>query len=56
MEKMKEILIKLNAWKFIILIIIIIGGSFYWYELRPVQIKKNCADTARVQINRGDNG
>lgn len=47
MKKLKEILIKLNNWKFIILIVLIIGGAFYWYSLRPSIIKKDCYSEAR---------
>ncbi len=36
MEKLKE-------YKYIILIgLIILGFAFYWYELRPTQIRKKC--------------
>lgn len=47
MKKIKEILIKLNNWKFIILIMLIISGAFYWYEIRPSVIKKSCYNTAK---------
>lgn len=42
MKKFKEILVKLNDWKFIILIILIVGGAFYWLQIRPSIIKRNC--------------
>jgi len=42
MKKFKEILVKLNNWKFIILIILIIGEAFYWFQWRPSQIIKRC--------------
>lgn len=42
MKKVKEIFIKLNDWRFIILIILIIGGAFYWFSLRPYMTKKYC--------------
>ncbi len=42
MKKFKEILIKLNNWKFVILIIVIIGGSFYWFSVRPARIYSKC--------------
>lgn len=36
MEKLKE-------YKALIIIgLIILGGAFYWFQLRPVQIKKEC--------------
>ena len=50
MKKIKEILIKLNDWKFIILIILIIGGAFYWYEWRPAQINKECLKKMKVAV------
>ncbi|MFA6397369.1 MAG: hypothetical protein WDK96_00795 [Candidatus Paceibacterota bacterium] len=39
---MKKVLKELNNWRFIILIIIILGGGFYWFQLRPAHIRKNC--------------
>ncbi len=53
MKNLKE---KLNNWKFIILIIVIAGGSFYWYELRPSKIRKGCVNLVEVQINRNNLG
>lgn len=50
MKKFKEILIKLNNWKFIILIVLIIGGAFYWYQIRPAKIYSNCDKEARDSI------
>ncbi len=50
MKKIKEILIKLNDWKFIILIIFILGSAFYWYELRPIQEKKDCFEMAKEYV------
>lgn len=47
MKKFKEILIKLNAWKFIILIVLIISGAFYWSEIRPNMDKRYCYNEAR---------
>lgn len=43
MKKIKEILIKLNKYKVIILIIIVMAGLFYWFELRPNIIKRQCS-------------
>jgi len=42
-NKIKEILKKLNDWKIIILIVFIITSLFYWYELRPNIIKRQCS-------------
>jgi len=50
MKKIKEILIKLNNWKFIILIIFIISFAFYWYELRPSRAYSYCDKWARNLI------
>ncbi len=40
---MKNIKEKLNNYKFIILIIIIIGALFYWFQVRPILIKRQCS-------------
>ncbi|MBI2049857.1 MAG: hypothetical protein HYT35_00140 [Candidatus Staskawiczbacteria bacterium] len=42
-EKIKKIL-KDNWFKLSLLIIIVIaiGGAFYWFQLRPIQIRKDC--------------
>lgn len=53
MEKIKE-------YKYIILIILVIlGFIFYWFQLRPLQIRKGCIknypDAFRVPTN-DDNG
>jgi len=47
---MRKIL-KENWFKLIIIvfIVVIFGGLFYWYELRPVQIKKDCSWVKQVQ-------
>ncbi len=41
-----EILKKLNEWKFILLVIFIVVGCFYWYELRPSIIYSRCNNEA----------
>jgi hypothetical protein len=46
MDKLKNILIKLNDWKFGILIIIFIGGFFYWFQVRPSRIYSLCNKSA----------
>lgn len=45
MKKIKEILIKLNNWKFIIsvMLLLVLGGSFYWFQLKPNIIKRQCS-------------
>ncbi|KKU81028.1 MAG: hypothetical protein UY07_C0027G0009 [Parcubacteria group bacterium GW2011_GWA1_47_8] len=41
MEKIKE-------YKgIIILILVVLGGAFYWYEWRPTQIRKDCFNTSQ---------
>lgn len=49
MEKPKQ-------YKYVILIVLIIlGFSFYWYSYRPEQIKKNCyravLQTSNIDLN-----
>lgn len=42
----------------IVLAFVIIGGAFYWYELRPLSLKKDCftkADTAKQTALNADN-
>jgi hypothetical protein len=36
-----------NPWLFIILILAVGGGLFYWYEYRPTEIKQVCSAEAR---------
>ena len=31
----------------ILLLIVIFGGMFYWFELRPTEIRKNCAEAIK---------
>jgi len=50
-EKIKKVLEKLNAWKFTILVIIIFGGLFYWYQVRPSRIYSKC-DTSATTLAR----
>ena len=39
---------KLKEYKYIILIgLVILGFSFYWYEWRPTKIKERCSADAR---------
>ncbi len=37
MEKLKQ------YWLIILMVLIVIGGLFYWYEWRPSQIRKDCS-------------
>lgn len=50
MKIFKEILIKLNNWKFIILVIFIICGAFYWYEWRPSRAYSYCDKWAKDSV------
>ena len=46
---------KLKQYKYIILIVVIILGlAFYWYEWRPTQIRKECAESALKDAPGGD--
>jgi len=36
----------------ILLVILILGSAFYWYELRPNSIKKECYNKANEAKNR----
>ncbi len=57
MKIFKEISVKLNSWKFIILVIlIIISGAFYWYEWRPSKVYSYCDKWARetVKVEKED--
>ena len=42
-SKLEIILLKLNNFKYIIIFVLILSSFFYWYELRPVIIKKQCS-------------
>lgn len=41
---MKE---KLEKYKYVILAVLILATTFYWYEWRPTQIRKDCYDKAQ---------
>jgi len=44
---------KIKQYKYIILIsLIILGLAFYWYEWKPMQTKKDCADWAIETIDK----
>ncbi len=38
-----------NKW--FVLVIVLIALGFYWYELRPMQIRQDCQELARVRGN-----
>lgn len=42
-EKIKELVKLAEKYKWFLLVILIIGGAFYWYEWRPVKIKHDCS-------------
>jgi len=46
--------LKTNWFKagLLIILIICIGGAFYWYEWRPNQIRKECADVLLQWIQK----
>ena len=31
-------------WAIVLLAVVILGGAFYWYELRPIPIRKLCTE------------
>ncbi len=33
---------KLKEYKYIVLGVVILGAAFYWFQLRPAQIRKEC--------------
>ena len=43
MKNLKEKLKKLSEWKSVILVVIISVGLFYWFQLRPMLIKRQCS-------------
>lgn len=48
---------KIKQYKYIILIVLIIlGFAFYWFEWRPAQIKKLCAYWGVEMINKNNAG
>jgi hypothetical protein len=44
--KIKDILKKIYSHKLAVLIVILLLGAFYWHEVRPSLIKKNCYSIA----------
>jgi hypothetical protein len=42
--------IKENWFKIaiIVIILIVIGGIFYWFQLRPAQIRKECTENSYI--------
>lgn len=48
---------KLKQYKYVILIgMAILGLAFYWFEWRPMQIRKECANWAIETINKNNAG
>lgn len=43
---------RLSNWKFVILVIVIIGGSFYWFSMRPAKINIFCNEKAHEDARR----
>jgi len=42
---------KVKQYKFLILLgILILGFIFYWFEWRPAQIRKECAERSKSKI------
>lgn len=50
MKKIKDFVVS-NKW--IITLLVIIAGLFYWYEWRPAQIKKECGATIIKMSSNG---
>jgi len=50
-EKFKSILIKLKGIRYIVLVLIIAGGLFYWFQIRPSKIYSKC-DTSATTLAR----
>ena len=47
MQKLKQ------YWVIILLIVVILGGLFYWFELRPAKIISDCSSIARSNAKLG---
>ena len=45
-----------NVYKWFILTIVVVAGVFYWYEWRPSQIEKDCAEGIIRVISAGKAG
>lgn len=44
MEKRKKTEKKIKVERLVLVIVLILGALFYWFSVRPAQIKKECAD------------
>jgi uncharacterized protein YxeA len=58
MKEKNKIWFNRNWFKIALLIVlvIVIGGAFYWYELRPSIIKKSCYNVAvEAAIKKANN-
>jgi hypothetical protein len=47
---------KSKIWTIIVIILILLGGAFYWYAWRPVQIIKSCYRQTIAKENYPDRG
>ena len=55
-ESVKAKIFKFDSKLLLILLVLFVGGfGFYWYELRPSQIKKSCFDIAQEKAIKEDN-
>ncbi|HRR94800.1 MAG TPA: hypothetical protein P5083_01520 [Candidatus Paceibacterota bacterium] len=45
-EKIKKFLNLINQWKVILIILLIIFGLFYWFQIRPSKIYSECGELA----------
>ncbi len=50
-KKIIEVLKNLERYKYIILILIVLGFAFYWFEIRLNQIKRSCYAEARQKVS-----
>lgn len=53
MKNLRETLTKLNSWKFTILLIFIVSLAFYWWQIRPANIKSSCSHIAVLYAKEG---
>lgn len=42
MEKYKSFILLLKRYWWVIPIVLVLSGAFYWYEWRPIKIRKEC--------------
>ncbi len=46
-------MILIEKYKWLILVIVLIGGYFYWYEWRPAEIRKRCIEVTADVMKDG---